>query len=53
VVKVTAQRDQGMVVSRGIGSVSKVEVNTAKLLNAVVVDASSLSSSEAKLELAR
>lgn len=48
-VKITAQRDLGMVVSRSIGRVSKVEVNTAKLLNVPLVDISTLSSSEAKL----
>jgi len=53
VVKITAQRDQGMVVSRGLGFVSKVEVNTAKLLSAEVVDASTLTASEAQLLLAR
>lgn len=43
-VKITAQRDLGMVVSRSIGRVSKVEVNTAKLLVEPLVDVSAMSS---------
>jgi hypothetical protein len=50
-VKITAQRDLGMVVSRSIGRVSRVFVNNAKLLNEPIVDVSTLSSREAILKL--